>query len=232
MDYFQKSQDNKPETVRHMFDQVAPKYDCFNAILSLKLDSLWRRNAIRTLHTDLPSDGFILDMGCGSGDLSGDIMKNDHVVGMDFCRGMLTESAKKYANLPLCQGDATKLPFASSSLRGVITAFVIRNVDGLPQCFEEVHRALQPGGRFVILEFSLPKNPIIRFGFLTYLKVMFPIACSIFKGDKEAYQYLRKSIQSFGEKIDVSGHLSEAGFRDVKATPLLMGGVTRYLGVK
>ncbi|MBF0196552.1 MAG: ubiquinone/menaquinone biosynthesis methyltransferase [Planctomycetes bacterium] len=232
MDYFEKTKENKPETVRHMFDQVAPKYDCFNRILSLGLDKLWRKRAIRNLKTNLAQEGFILDMGCGSGDLAIDISHHDTVIGMDFCRGMLKEAALKNKSLPLCQGDATQLPFANNVLRGVISAFVIRNVGSLANCCHEVYRCLQPGAKVVILEFALPQNPIFRIGFLTYLKIMFPIACSLFKGDTEAYEYLRKSIQSFGENINVVEHLENAGFNHVKATPLLLGGVNMYEGIK
>jgi demethylmenaquinone methyltransferase/2-methoxy-6-polyprenyl-1,4-benzoquinol methylase len=167
-------------------------------------------------------------MGCGSGDLAGDLHTHQKTIGADFCHGMLKEAQKKFSALPLSQADATNLPFKSDTIRGLISAFVIRNIDGLPKAFKEFHRCLQPGGKVAILEFSLPKNPIVRFGFLTYLKIMFPIACKLMKGDGQAYQYLRKSIQDFGTKIDVVGLLKEAGFDDVTGTPLLMGGVNLY----
>jgi demethylmenaquinone methyltransferase/2-methoxy-6-polyprenyl-1,4-benzoquinol methylase len=228
MDYFAKAQEQKSQTVQRMFDEVAPKYDKFNAILSLGLDTIWRNIAIKRLLKDLPSDGFIVDMGCGSGDLAGDLHKKHAVIGADFCHGMLKEAKKKFNHLPLSQADATRLPFSSSSIRGLISAFVIRNIDGLPKAFTEFHRCLQPGGKVAILEFSLPTNAIVRFGFLTYLKIMFPIACKIFKGDGEAYEYLRKSIQDFGTKIDVVQHLKDAGFENVSGTPLLFGGVKLY----
>lgn len=228
MDYFSRAQKEKSATVQRMFDEVAPKYDCFNAILSLGLDTIWRNKAIKRLLKGLPKDGFIIDMGCGSGDLAGDLFGKEKVLGADFCHGMLKEAKKKFNTLPLAQADATNLPFRSGVMRGLISAFVIRNIDGLPRAFSEFHRCLQPGGKVAILEFSLPKNPIIRLGFMTYLKIMFPIACRLFKGDGEAYAYLRKSIQDFGTKIDVVGLLSEAGFEKAQGTPLLMGGVTLY----
>lgn len=232
MDYFSESQANKGQIVQKMFDEVAPKYDCFNNVLSMGMDTLWRNKAIKILLKELPSQGPIIDMGCGSGDLAGDLFGKHKVVGADFCHGMLKEAQKKFQRLPLSQADATNLPFSDDSVRGMISAFVIRNIEGLPKGFKEFNRVIKPGGKLVILEFSLPKNPIIRFGFTTYLKIMFPIACKLFKGDGEAYQYLRKSIQDFGTKIDVVSLLNEAGFSQCKQTPLLMGGVSLYEATK
>ena len=232
MDYFKQAQSNKAMVVQKMFDEVAPKYDRFNAILSLGMDTIWRNIAIRRLLKELPTQGPIIDMGCGSGDLAGDLFGKEKVIGADFCHGMLKEAQQKFNTLPLSQSDATNLPFSDDSVRGMISAFVIRNIDGLPKAFSEFHRVMKPGGKLVILEFSLPKNPIIRFGFTQYLKIMFPIACKLFKGDGEAYEYLRKSIQDFGTNIDVVSLLNEAGFRQCKSTPLLMGGVALYEATK
>jgi demethylmenaquinone methyltransferase / 2-methoxy-6-polyprenyl-1,4-benzoquinol methylase len=232
MDYFSQAQTQKSATVQRMFDEVAPKYDCFNAILSMGMDTIWRKKAIARLEKELPSEGYIVDMGCGSGDLAGDLHKKHRVIGADFCHGMLKEAHRKFKSIPFTQADATQLPFKSASLRGLISAFVIRNIDGLPKAFGEFHRCLKTGGKVAILEFSLPQNPIVRFGFLTYLKIMFPIACKLFGGDTEAYAYLRKSIQDFGVRIDVCQHLKDAGFQHVSGTPLLLGGVTLYEATK
>lgn len=231
-DYFAKAHKDKAGTVQNMFDVVAPKYDCFNAILSLGLDTLWRKKAIASLEREMPEQGHILDIGCGSGDLAGDLWEKHPVVGGDFCLGMLKEARRKFPTMQLSQSDATRLSFPDAVFKGIISAFVIRNIEGLPKAFEEFHRVLRQGGKLAILEFSMPKNPLIRFGFTTYLKIMFPIACRIFKGDPEAYAYLRKSIKEFGTEIDVPGILKGAGFENVKATPLLMGGVTLYEGSK
>lgn len=232
MDYFSESKSNKGQIVQSMFDEVAPKYDCFNAVLSMGMDTFWRNKAIKNLLHELPTQGPIIDMGCGSGDLAGDLFGKHKVIGADFCHGMLKEAQKKMDRLPLSQADATNLPFSDESARGMISAFVIRNIDGLPKAFKEFNRVLKPEGKLVIMEFSLPKNPIIRFGFMQYLKIMFPIACKLFKGDGEAYQYLRKSIQDFGTNIDVVNLLNQAGFTKCKKTPLLMGGVSLYEATK
>ena len=231
-DYYEQSQDNKAKVVQSMFDVVAPKYDCFNQILSLGLDSFWRKKAIKALYKNLPKEGTILDLGCGSGDLAGDLYKKDTVIGGDFCYGMLNEAHQKFSDLNLMQSDAMALPLKSSSLKGVISAFVIRNISNMQMAFDEVYRCLNQGGQFVILEFSVPKNFIMRFGFFTYLKIMFPIACLLFKGDNQAYQYLRKSIKSFGENVNVAEHLSESGFTNIESTPLMGGGVMMYKAVK
>lgn len=232
MDYYKASQSSKARVVQSMFDQVAPKYDCFNAILSLGLDRIWRKQAIRTLTQNTSTQKPILDLGCGSGDLAGALHPKHSVIGADFCYPMLKEAQQKFSGLPLLQADATTLPLQNQSISGAISAFVIRNIEGLENAFHEVSRCLIPGGRFVILEFSLPKNPIMRFGFFTYLKIMFPIACTLFKGDQEAYQYLRKSIRSFGENVDVKHYLSKANFQNIQSKPLLGGGVTLYQAVK
>ena len=231
MDYYLEAKHNKAAIVQSMFDEVAPKYDCFNTILSMGLDRIWRKQAIAHLLDQLP-EGPILDMGCGSGDLAGALYKKRPVIAADFCKGMLLEAQKKFSDLKLAQADATKLPLNDNKLSGVITAFVIRNIENLSQAFSEVHRSLKPGGRLVILEFSLPQNPILRFGFFTYLKIMFPIACKLFGGDQEAYQYLRKSIRSFGENIDVPALLKREGFAQVRQKPLLLGGVALTIAEK
>lgn len=234
MDYFQASRSDKSGTVQRMFDVVAPKYDRFNAILSLGLDTLWRNKAITALEKSLPAEGFIADIGCGSGDLCGQIRSTSShkILGGDFCRGMLNEARRKLPTMPLSQADATNLPFGNKSLKGIISAFVIRNIDGLPKAFSEFNRCLKPGGRVAILEFSMPSNPIVRFGFNLYMSIMIPIACRLFKGEGEAYQYLRHSINDFGSNIDVCGLLRDADFNDVKGTPLLLGGVTLYEATK
>jgi len=232
MDYFIESKSNKGKVVQKMFDEVAPKYDCFNAVLSMGMDTFWRAKAIKRLLHELPTKGQIIDMGCGSGDLAGDLFGKQKVIGADFCHGMLKEAQLKFNHLPLAQADATNLPFKGNEIRGIISAFVIRNIDGLPKAFKEFYRVLQPGGKLVIMEFSLPKNPVIRFGFMLYLKIMFPIACKLFKGDGEAYVYLRKSIQDFGSKIDVVSLLQQAGFNKCRNTPLLFGGVALYEATK
>jgi demethylmenaquinone methyltransferase/2-methoxy-6-polyprenyl-1,4-benzoquinol methylase len=234
-DYFSATlKSSKSAVVKAMFDEVAPKYDQFNAVLSLGLDTIWRRRAIHHLLKDLPQKkGLVLDMGCGSADLAGDLMEIPHpVMGADYCLGMLKEAQNKFPTLGISQSDATNLPFKDASISGLISAFVIRNIDGLSQGFDEFYRCLTPGGKVVILEFSLPKNPIVRLGFLGYLKVMFPVACKLMKGDGEAYAYLRKSIMDFGTHIDVQKLLGESGFKSVKGTPLLMGGVTMYEAVR
>lgn len=234
-DYFSASlKNNKSAVVQAMFDEVAPKYDQLNAVLSLGLDTIWRRRAIQQLLKDLPQkDGLVLDMGCGSADLAGDLMKVPHpVMAADYCLGMLKEAQNKFPKLSISQSDATNLPFKNDSICGLISAFVIRNIDGLNNAFDEFYRCLTPGGKVVILEFSLPKNPLVKMGFLGYLKVMFPIACRLMKGDGEAYEYLRKSIMDFGTNIDVQQILIKSGFKNVKGTPLLMGGVTMYEAVR
>jgi demethylmenaquinone methyltransferase / 2-methoxy-6-polyprenyl-1,4-benzoquinol methylase len=231
-DYYSDSQHNKAQVVQNMFDIVAPKYDRFNQILSLGLDSLWRKKAIKALYKGLPSEGTILDLGCGSGDLAGALYKDDKVIAGDFCYGMLKEAHTKFSNLNLMQSDAMALPLQTESLKGVISAFVVRNIADMQLAFDEVHRCLVEGGQFVILEFSVPKNPIMRFGFFTYLKIMFPIACMLFKGDNQAYQYLRKSIRSFGENVDVAAHLKKSGFNEVESTPIMSGGVMMYKAKK
>lgn len=225
--YFEASRETprKAAVVRSMFDRVAPKYDLFNTLLSFGLDRWWRRVAIKTLLADLPEGHTVLDAGCGSGDLGGRIRRRRACLGLDFSLPMLREGQRKFPDLALCQADATRLPLADACLAGVISAFVIRNISDIPRCFSQMYRCMVPGGRFVILEFSLPRNALLRWGFQSYMALAMPVCSRLFAGDPQAYDYLRRSISDFAERVDLVKLLGEAGFRDVVARPLLGGSV-------
>ncbi len=231
MDDFQKAQADRAGTVRQMFDRVANKYDLFNRLCSLGLDEVWRRKAVKHLEKDLPAAGRVLDLGCGSGDL-GSHFKQAKVWGADFALQMLRQAKRKYSGRNFTQADACCLPMQEHIFDGVATAFVIRNVADIPGCMKEVLRVLKPGGKFVILEFSLPKNPLMRLGFQFYLRTAFPFFCLLFAGDQSAYRYLRCSIQQFSREVDLLADMRKSGFINTERVAMLFGGVAIISGVK
>ena len=186
---------DKDAYVREMFTAIAPRYDLLNHWLSLNLDRRWRRRAIRALDVSRKSAGRYLDLCAGTLDVAAAIAVlpgfTGSVVGADFSEAMLVhggQKAKGTAVAPVV-ADALALPMADASCAGAIVAFGIRNVSNLDTALREVARVLEPGAKFVILEFTTPQNPAFRFGFNTYFHHVLPRIGRIVSGHKSVFLF-------------------------------------------
>ncbi len=221
------------EENRAMFDRIAGYYDGTNRVLSLGLDHLWRRKAIRRL---APQPGCVyLDIGCGTGDMGLEIVKQcpgARVIGIDPSEGMLMIGREKVASrgltdsVEMVPGDALSLPFSDHTFHGAITAFCIRNVTDRARCLKEIHRVIRPGGWLVILELTDPVG-IMRPLFRIYSGVVIPLITWIMSS-VSAYRYLTDSMADFPNADDFIATVKEAGFIDA-GYKRLTGGITTLM---
>ncbi|MBF0244208.1 MAG: ubiquinone/menaquinone biosynthesis methyltransferase [Planctomycetes bacterium] len=217
----------RARTIREMFSRVAPRYDLMNRVLSLGLDSRWRKLAARQMLEGL-RDGPLLDLGCGSGDLLCLLARKRPSVGGDFCPEMLELAARRKTGARLVNLDASKLPFASSSLSGIASAFVFRNLEDRARVIAECHRCLLPGGRLIVLEFGMPDSALARLFFRANLRLLMPLASRLLSSDGAAYGYLGASIEHFGREVDLPGEMKAGGFTSVSQIPLMAGAIRLY----
>ena len=158
-----------------MFDSIARKYDRMNHGMSLGIDRLWRRRFVRHLGRTLPSGAVVLDLACGTGDLTKALaMKGYTVTGLDISAEMMEVGKDKCRDLDpqpnFILGSAERIPFGDCTFDAVTIAFGLRNFDHRAECLNEIRRVLKPGGRLAILEFALPRNPLLRSLYLFYFK--------------------------------------------------------------
>jgi len=223
-----------------MFDRIAPRYDLLNRLLSARRDIAWRKK----LAAELPpiSNLNVLDLATGTGDVILSILDHcdniSHAVGLDPASEMLSLAQKKIDaascsdKTSLVRGDALSLPFLDSIFNAVTIAFGIRNVSDVPQGLREMWRVLKPGGKAVILEFSLPSNRLIRAIYLIYFRHILPRLGAIISRDAHGYRYLNATVESFPYGEEFCALMREADFEHVKAKTLTFGVATLYSGIK
>ena len=210
------SADRAP-AVREMFDQLAPKYDQANRVLSLGMDQGWRKKAIRALGDS--ANGTVLDLCAGTLDLTRMLLDTNatHVHAADFSQQMLDigEQAKLKSGEPytIHCADARELPFEDNSMDGIICGFGLRNVPDLSVALAECARVLRPGGRLVVLDFFQPVGLIPRLLQGTYNRVIVPIVGGFITGAGDAYRYLNESIDAFHTADEFVAMLAEAGLK-------------------
>jgi demethylmenaquinone methyltransferase/2-methoxy-6-polyprenyl-1,4-benzoquinol methylase len=229
---------SNPKESWKLFNQIAATYDILNRILSLNLDRIWRRS----ISKHLPSENQLnfLDLATGTGDQIIALMEKSnkfaHYIGIDPAENMLNIAKKKLSSKPFQKkvyfqkACGTNLPFEHKSFDGITLSFGIRNIDNRLGCLQEAARVLKKGGKLHILEFSLPKNPLIRTLALAYLRFLVPNIGGIFSKNKEAYAYLNKTIESFPSPEEFCRLMQQAGFQHIQALPLTFGIVTHYIG--
>ena len=223
--------------VREMFATIAARYDLLNHLLSGNIDRRWRRLVAKTLSATLANrDARVLDVACGTGDLSLTLCERGkaRVLGIDFCRPMLDIAAAKASksglSLPFVEGDALDLPFADRSFEAATIAFGLRNLTSVEAGFKELLRVLKPGGRVAVLEFSKPKAPLLRSLFGIYFTKLLPLFGGLISGSKSAYQYLPDSVSRFPNQNELSNLMTQAGFEDVTFRNLTGGIAALHLG--
>ena len=216
--------------MRRIFSEIAPRYDLLNHLLSLNIDKVWRRRAIRELGWDWAPDGTYLDVCSGTFDLALELAAQPgfrgRVVGSDFAFPMLARGLPKIAGecvSPVC-GDAQLLPFQDASFAGATVGFGVRNLSEPIAGFREVHRVLRPGSRFVVLEFTVPPGRLMRWAYLLYFNHILPRVGRWVSGHPWAYTYLPESVKGFPGPDRLAELLRRAGFAAVKWF-LVSGGI-------
>lgn len=231
--------------VREMFATIAARYDLLNHLLSGQMDKRWRRLVAKRLRQRLGSTAVtILDVACGTGDLSLELFETTkaRVVATDFCRPMLAIAATKVAlsaprevgqaAIPLIEGDALRLPFLDRSFEAVTIAFGLRNLSSVEGGLAELLRVLKPGGSVAILEFSKPIIPGFSFLFKAYFTKLLPFVGGLISGSRSAYEYLPQSVAKFPDQQELVAALERAGFEKVEYQNLTGGIAALHLGVR
>ena len=228
----------KKEKVREMFDSIAPTYDRLNHVLSLNVDKLWRRHALREIVDETPQR--ILDVACGTGDSTVSIAKaaaeGTTVIGADISEGMMAlvkgkaEKAGVGERISLQVADGEALPYEEGTFDRVTCAFGIRNFEHKEKGLEEFLRVLKPGGKAVVLELSVPQNRLVRWAYDLYFLHVLPRIGGAVSGDRAAYKYLPASVHNFPSPNDFCRMMAEAGFRNVRCRTFSFGLCRMFVG--
>jgi demethylmenaquinone methyltransferase/2-methoxy-6-polyprenyl-1,4-benzoquinol methylase len=230
---------SKKKEVALMFDKIAHRYDFLNHFLSLNIDKIWRRKAVKSLSNTQPDA--ILDVACGTGDLAISLYKKYQphtLTGIDISEQMLAYGRKKLAKkgldsvIRLETGDSENINYPDKSFDAVTAAFGVRNFENLQTGINEMYRVLNKDGKIVILEFSQPQKFPIKQLYRFYFLRILPFVGKVFSKDNSAYTYLPESVGAFpyGEKfLEV---LNKAGFKKTNAQTLSFGIASIYTGVK
>ncbi len=221
-----------PAFVRGVFDRIARRYDLTNTLLCGGCDSLWRRRTARLVARWKPSD--ILDLATGSGALAGVVQRWNpaaRMVGADFSQPMLRQAWNERGQRRLVVADALRLPFRDASFDVVTVAFGLRNMASWPDALAEMKRVLRAGGHVVVLDFSLPVG-WLREPYRFYLHRILPRLAGIISREREGYEYLAESIESFPSGSAMTTLLAEVGFSAATSQPLTAGIVSLYTAAK
>lgn len=241
--------------VRSMFNNIAPTYDKLNHILSLNIDKIWRKKAVKRIVKNLKnseseklknnsqvlrfSDSQVLDVACGTADSTIALAKAGvpRVVGVDISEGMLKVGEKKIEELNLNSvislkvEDCENLSFNDNTFDAAFIAFGIRNFEDKKKGLKELHRVLKPNGLLLILELSVPQNKILLSLYKLYFLHILPFIGKKISGDNKAYTYLPQSVMNFPKPKDFLQTMEECGFKDVRQKALTFGLCRMYEGL-
>ena len=229
--------EGKKKQVTKMFDNIAKSYDFLNHTLSLGMDNVWRKIAIKKL-TNNPST--ILDIATGTGDFAICASKytNATITGIDISQGMLDVGIKKIGKKELTNriklqlADSENLPFIDNSYDAITAGFGVRNFEDLNKGLSEMHRTLKKGGIVAILEPSEPTHFPLKQFYNLYFHHILPFIGGIISKDKNAYSYLPDSVSAFPQGNDFLAELEKVGFKNCKHIPLTLGIVSLYIAIK
>ena len=225
--------------VRQMFDSIAPRYDLLNHVLSCNIDRVWwRRTARRFGHVLARPDASILDICCGTGDMTLALLRHrprsaKPVIAADFSHEMLARGAEKLKqhNAVAIEADALHLPLADNSLDLITTAFGFRNLANYEAGLREFYRVLKPGGELGILDFGEPGGIIGKL-YAIYFRRVLPAIGARISGKSSAYSYLPASVHRFPPPVEMTALMQKAGFTGVSWTSYTFGIAGLYRGVK
>lgn len=229
---------SKKEEVAEMFNNISAKYDFLNHFLSLGIDKLWRKKAVKMLKTIQPNR--ILDIATGTGDFAIESLslKPEEVVGLDISEGMLEKGREKMVKrkvdhiVSMRLGDSEEIPFEDNYFDALTVGFGVRNFQNLEKGLTEMLRVVRPGGMLIILEFSKPKKFPVKQYFHFHSKYIIPFFGKTISKDASAYTYLPESVAVFPEGENFEAILVQLGYKNVNST-LVSGGIaTIYAGTK
>lgn len=229
----------KKEKIKSLFDNIAPDYDKLNHILSLNIDKGWRRKAVKEI-ADSAKPLTVLDVACGTGDFTIEIARKaaegSSIIGIDLSEGMMKVGREKLKaagiDATLEYGDCEALTYPGSSFDRVSVGFGVRNFEHLEIGLKEMYRVLKPGGKLVILELSVPSNPVIRWCYKLYFLKILPAIGGWVSGNRGAYKYLPASVLHFPAPDKFIPMLKDAGFGDVRHKAFTLGICRMYVGIK
>ena len=230
----------KKEQVEQMFDNIAPTYDRLNHIMSLNIDRMWRRRVMRIVRRSKASK--IMDIATGTGDLAiamAKRMERAEILGIDLSEEMLAVARSKVNRLglerriTLLKGDAESLTMVADGVMDVATvAFGVRNFENLEGGLAEIYRTLKAGGKLVVLEFSIPRNRLVRWVYAQYSHRLIPRIGALISKDREAYTYLPESVDEFPSPERFTDMLLGVGFKEVRRRSQSFGIAHIYEAVK
>jgi demethylmenaquinone methyltransferase/2-methoxy-6-polyprenyl-1,4-benzoquinol methylase len=228
-----------PESIRNLFDTIAPRYDLLNHLLSLRRDVYWRKMAAHELKG---AEGWILDIATGTGDVAIEIVhqkgQKNKVSGLDFSEPMIKAAHRKLVKEGLAEkivlslGDALSLPFRNNTFSASIVAFGLRNIVKKEQALAEMVRVIQGGGKVIVLEFTLPQKGVMKSLYPIYFRRILPWIGGLISGDRGAYSYLPESVLHFRYPEDYEGMMRGAGLENVSFRRLTGGIASIIEGTK
>ena len=229
--------EGKKKQVTKMFDNIAGSYDFLNHTLSLGMDNIWRKIAIKKLRKNSAT---ILDIATGTGDFAISAAKytNANITGIDISQGMLDIGVEKISKkgltdrIQLQLADSEKLPFKENSYDGITAGFGVRNFENLNKGLSEMYRTLKKGGIVAILEPSEPTYFPLKQFYKLYFHHILPLIGGIISKDKNAYSYLPDSVTAFPSGNNFLIELNKIGFKESKHIPLTFGIVSLYIAIK
>ncbi len=235
---YKESDKSKKEQVAEMFDNISPKYDFLNRILSMGIDIQWRKKVVSQLKAlDIEK---VLDIATGTGDLAIMIAENTdaQVTGLDLSEGMLEFGRKKVTEkklddrIKMIQGDSENLPFEDNTFDAITVSFGVRNFENLEKGLLEINRVLKPNGTFIILEFAQPEKFPMKQLYSFYSKHILPTIGRILSKDNSAYTYLPESVEAFPYGDRMVSIIEKCNFNSVISQSLTFGISTIYTSYK
>ncbi|MAU63047.1 MAG: bifunctional demethylmenaquinone methyltransferase/2-methoxy-6-polyprenyl-1,4-benzoquinol methylase UbiE [Flavobacteriaceae bacterium] len=234
----QKLGTSKKTQVENMFNAISIEYDFINKLITFGNDIKWRKKVYEIAKESMPKR--VLDIATGTGDIALELanIEGAKIIGLDISEKMLDLGRQKILKqnlsdkIDLISGDAESLAYSNNYFDVITIGFGVRNFQNLIKGLDESRRVLKENGKLIILESSIPKNPIIRFFYFIISKVYIPFLGLLFSKDKSAYNYLQKSAEKFPSGNKFVEILKKCGFKNIKTTEQMLGATSIYIAQK